>query len=68
MKKEIKRCERCGEVLAPGRVKWLELSVTDGNYYETIPEGHESQGGFTFGSTCAKKQLKENEILNTENK
>ena len=69
MNKQVIRCERCGEILIPERVKWLELSITDGNYYETIPEGHESQGGFTFGSTCAKKQIQEtNEILNSENK
>jgi hypothetical protein len=61
-------CQRCGEVLVPERVVWLELSNTDGNYYKideltqrSIPEGHISQGAFPFGSTCAKKQLKETE-------
>jgi hypothetical protein len=74
MKKEIIICERCGEVLVPERTKWLELSITDGNYYEKIPEGHESQGGYAFGSTCAKKTIEftnkilNNEIPNTENK
>ena len=50
-------CERCGEILLPNRVKYLELSITDGNYYKKLPEGHESQGGFPFGLTCAKKMI-----------
>jgi hypothetical protein len=60
------RCERCGEVLKDKRVVWLELSNTDGKYYEinelterSIPEGHVSQGAFPFGATCAKKQIQE---------
>jgi hypothetical protein len=51
------RCERCGETLSPDRVEWLELSNTDGKYYRVIPAGHESQGAFPFGSTCAKKEI-----------
>jgi hypothetical protein len=47
-------CERCGKPLEPGRIHWLELSSTDGKYYEVIPEGHISQGLFAFGSDCAK--------------
>jgi hypothetical protein len=63
------RCERCGEILIAKRVVWLELSITDGKYYRNIPEGHISQGGFPFGSTCAEKQIQEeNEIFNTKNK
>jgi hypothetical protein len=68
MKKQPIKCERCGETLIPGKVVWLELSNTDGKYYRikdlaerSIPEGHVSQGGFPFGSDCAKKQLKETE-------
>ena len=53
------RCERCNEILNPKRVVWLELSETDGRYYKKIPEGHISQGGFSFGKTCSIKQLKE---------
>jgi len=49
------RCERCGEKLK--KVKWLEHSNTDGNYYETIPHGHVSQGLFPFGVECATQQL-----------
>jgi len=52
-------CERCGEKLNPKTSVWLELSMTDGNYYKEIPEGHDSQGGFSFGKACAKSQLKE---------
>jgi len=59
MKQEIIKCERCGEILIPNRVKWLELSQTDGNYYVEIPKGHISQGAFSFGTTCATIQLKE---------
>lgn len=57
---KVIKCERCGEVLQPERVVWLELSITDGKYYFTLPEDHESQGGFAFGSTCARKQIEEN--------
>ena len=52
-------CERCGEKLNPKKAQWLELSNTDGNYYLEIPKGHVSQGGFSFGTACAKTQLKE---------
>jgi hypothetical protein len=33
--------------------------MTDGKYYKQIPEGHLSQGGFSFGIACSKTQLKE---------
>jgi len=59
MKIEKIKCERCGEILNPKTTKWLELSQTDGNYYDAIPIGHISQGGFSFGTTCAIIQLKE---------
>jgi hypothetical protein len=52
------RCERCGKTLDPKKAKMLELSITDGNYYAEIPEGHESQGGFYFGTDCVAIQLK----------
>lgn len=54
------KCERCEEVLNPKKVKWLELSQTDGNYYvDKLPVGHISQGAFSFGTACATKQIKE---------
>lgn len=59
MKEEIIKCERCGEKLNPKKVKWLELSQTDGNYYHEIPKGHISQGSFPFGTSCATNQLNE---------
>jgi hypothetical protein len=33
--------------------------MTDGKYYNQIPDGHDSQGAFSFGKACAKTQLKE---------
>ena len=58
---QVIRCERCNEKLNPKTTVWLELSMTDGKYYpsDKFPEGHESQGGFSFGRACAKTQLKE---------
>ena len=59
MKNEVIKCERCGEILKANKVKWLELSSTDGNYYANIPKGHESQGSFSFGTVCATNQINE---------
>lgn len=55
----IIRCEKCNEILNPGTAVWLELSNTDGKYYPEgqLPEGHISQGGFSFGKACAKRVL-----------
>jgi hypothetical protein len=49
------KCECCGKKIRKGKEVWLELSLTDGLYYQDLPEGHESQGCFCFGSTCAAK-------------
>lgn len=50
------RCERCGEVLHPDRIVWIELSSTDARFYPNgIPVGHVSQGEFPFGSDCARR-------------
>jgi hypothetical protein len=58
-KKESKVCcERCGEVLKPNRIVWLELSQNKGKYYTTLPEGHISQGAFPFGKRCAELETK----------
>jgi hypothetical protein len=56
-KEQVIRCERCNEILKIEQAVWLELSMTDGRYYKNIPNGHESQGGFSFGKTCAKREL-----------
>ena len=58
---EKHRCTRCDEILK--KVVWLELSNTDSLYYTEIPDNHVSQGGFPFGSSCAKTQLKEDHNL-----
>lgn len=65
---QIIRCERCNELINPKTAVWLELSNTDGKYYPEgeIPEGHESQGGFSFGKACAITQLKETLTSNLE--
>lgn len=49
------RCTKCNEPLNDKKAVWLELSQTDGRYYDSFPEGHISQGGFPFGKSCAKK-------------
>lgn len=54
------KCTRCEAWINPKTFKWLELSLTDGNYYEVLPEGHKSQGSFPFGADCAKIVLDEN--------
>lgn len=51
-------CECCEKPIKKGRAVWLELSITDGEFHKEIPKGHMSQGMFSFGSTCAKKELK----------
>ena len=53
------RCEKCNELLDSKKAKWLEFSITDGNYYTTLPKGHISQGWFSFGTICATKQINE---------
>ncbi len=53
------RCERCNEVLNEKTAVWLEYSQTDSKYYEEVPAGHVSQGGFSFGKACAARQLVE---------
>lgn len=54
------KCQECGKILNPKNgIKWLELSITDGNYYTTFPQSHESQGCFPFGTSCATKKINE---------
>jgi hypothetical protein len=51
-------CDRCGEKLDPSKIVWLELDQDTGRYTDQpLPEGHESQGGFSFGRACAKAVL-----------
>ena len=55
-------CERCGEQLVPDRIVWLELNGKTHRFERatksTISE-EDSQGCFPYGSTCARKVLKE---------
>lgn len=51
-------CTRCGKKVQSHKAKWLELDQTTGLYLgldEALPEGHDSQGGFPFGSECVGK-------------
>jgi hypothetical protein len=52
-------CERCGENLNTRRAVWLELDQNTNLFYKpgALPAGAVSQGGFKFGSACAKKVL-----------
>lgn len=47
------KCTRCGKELKGEDPIILELSNTDGHYYQEIPKDHVSQGGFPFGTKCA---------------
>lgn len=53
-------CERCGEILKPNNIVWLELEQENGLYFEKnkFPVNGKSQGLFTFGKTCAKNIIK----------
>lgn len=64
MERDIVRCTRCYEVLKSKNIIWLELSNTDGNFYELIPDGHASQGLFPFGKHCSKIILQETKTAN----
>ena len=50
-------CTRCEEELVEW--VWLELDTNTGLYHrpEDFPEDGESQGAFTFGTTCARREL-----------
>lgn len=56
-------CNKCGKVLNEETKVYLELSVTDGNYYipEEFPANHASQGWFEFGPACWEKIVTRNQ-------
>ncbi len=57
-------CHRCGERLDDAKATWLVLSCSTGHFYATDEEADATgcnQGGFAFGSACAKRQLAETE-------
>ena len=51
------RCTTCNKVLSSNDIVELELSITDGRYYDVLPPKHESQGYFPFELKCAVKEL-----------
>lgn len=53
-------CERCGEQLDESKAVWLELDSRTNLYHApgAFPADGWSQGGFLFGSACAKAVLK----------
>ena len=56
-------CNKCGKELNESNKVYLELSITDGNYYlpEEFPANHESQGWFEFGPACWEKVVTRNQ-------
>lgn len=57
-------CHRCGDRLDEAATVWLVLSCADGRFYATDAEADATgcnQGGFPFGSACAKRQLAKQE-------
>ena len=52
------RCTRCDRKLKEKDTVWLELDTRTNTYTsDFVPEKH-SQGGFSFGKTCAKIETK----------
>ncbi len=56
-------CARCGRELDDQRIVTLELDQRTMTYAPlgSVPEAH-SQGCFSFGVACAKKELKEHKL------
>lgn len=54
-------CYRCGERLDDAKAVWLVLSCDTNHFYATDAEADATgcnQGGFAFGSACAKTELR----------
>ena len=53
-------CHLCDKPIAEGTKVWLELSNSDSHFYPEgeLPAGHESQGCFAFGPSCAPAELR----------
>ena len=47
-------CERCGEELSHDKAVWLDLNIYTHEYRKEPWPTEQSQGGFSFGVTCAK--------------
>ncbi len=59
---QTKQCHRCGELLIPHRIVWMELNYATGRWHRRageVPPEH-SHGWFPFGNRCARNQLQEN--------
>lgn len=57
LKLRVYHCERCDEKLNQKTMVWLEYDRRTATYTDAyVPEDY-SQGGFTFGKACAKKEL-----------
>lgn len=55
MSKDIIRCQRCGKVLCGGQVSvMLELDQRTNTFTDQPVPREYSQGGFWFGSDCAR--------------
>lgn len=60
IKEQRERCTCCDKVLNPDTSVSLELDTRSGHYFaegQTRPLDFKSQGWFSFGETCAKKEI-----------
>lgn len=55
-------CERCGRLIKPDTLVWLELNCATGQWAPSGSAdwsgGPDSQGEFAFGADCAKRAKK----------
>jgi hypothetical protein len=57
------RCERCNDFLDPKKEVWLTYDQRTNTFTDLeIPEQY-SQGGFPFGRACARRALKEHQLV-----
>jgi hypothetical protein len=50
-------CQRCNKKLNPKKIVWLEYDQRTGTYTDQGVPAEFSQGGFEFGSDCAKVEI-----------
>ena len=51
-------CQNCGQKLRTGKEQWLELNTRAGTYHVDGVPSEDSQGGFAFGTACAKSVVR----------
>jgi len=51
------RCQKCNELLSPGKEVWLELNKLENLYKDGFVDPEFSQGGFPFGAACANRVI-----------